>query len=286
MKVKAHAKINLGLNVVRKREDGYHELEMVMMQIALHDLIYVTVIESGIEITSNSAIMPTDERNIMYKAAKLMMDTYNIEQGIKIHIYKHIPIQAGLAGGSSDGAAVMRAINELFHLNKTNDELALLGKQIGADVPFCIYEQPAFVSGIGEKLEFLNTSPDCFILLVKPRRGVSTKRSFGMLKLDHEIRPDCTTLREKVEENDYQGIVENVGNTLEGVSMKLVPQIQEIKQKLLDMGFDTALMSGSGSCVFGLTKDEELLENAMNEFRKEKLFAKKTTFYKKIKEYF
>ena len=240
MKVKAHAKINLGLNVVRKREDGYHELEMVMMPIALHDLIYVTVIETGIEITSNSAIMPTDERNIMYKAAKLMMDTYNIEQGIKIHIYKHIPIQAGLAGGSSDGAAVMRAINELFHLNKTNDELALLGKQIGADVPFCIYEQPAFVSGIGEK----------------------------------------------VEENDYQGIVENVGNTLEGVSMKLVPQIQEIKQKLLDMGFDTALMSGSGSCVFGLTKDEELLENAMNEFRKEKLFAKKTTFYKKIKEYF
>lgn len=281
MKIKAHAKINLGLNVVRKREDGYHELEMVMMPIALHDLIYVNIIEQGIEITSNSAIMPTDERNIMYKAAKLMMDTYSIDQGVKIHIYKHIPIQAGLAGGSSDGAAVMRAMNELFHLNVSNDELALLGKQIGADVPFCIYEQPAFVSGIGEKLEFLKTSPDCFILLVKPRRGVSTKRSFGMLKLEQEIHPDCHALRQAVESNDYDEMIKTIGNTLEGVSMKIVPQIQEIKQKLLDMGFDTALMSGSGSCVFGLTKNKELLEKAMNEFRSEKLFAKKTTFYKK-----
>lgn len=278
MKVRAYAKINLGLNVVGKREDGYHELEMVMAPISLHDLIYINIIDEGIELSSNSTIMPTDDRNIMYKVAKLLMDTYGIKKGVKIHIYKHIPMQAGLAGGSSDGAAVMRAMNSLFRLGLTNDKLAELGKTVGADIPFCIHEKTAFVSGIGEKIEFMKANLDCYIVLVKPKRGVSTKKSFSMLEIDKEIHPDCYCLKEAIENNDYETMLQHMGNSLERVSMSLVPQIKTIKEKLLDMGFDCALMSGSGSCVFALTKDEKLADDAINYFRNQKLFAQKATF--------
>ena len=278
MKIRAHAKINLGLNVVGKREDGYHELEMIMAPISLHDLLYINIIDEGIEISSNSTIMPVNEKNIMYKVAKAMMESYDIKKGIRIHIYKHIPMQAGLAGGSADGAAVMRAINLLFKLGLSYEELAELGKTIGADIPFCIHEKTAFVSGIGEKLEFIDNRIHKHIVLIKPRKGVSTKRSFGMLDIANEIHPDCRGLKEAIQENDYDKMLKCMGNTLEGVSVKLVPQIGEIKNTLLEMGFDTALMSGSGSCVFALTEDEKLADLAVDRFRKQKIFAQKATF--------
>ena len=278
MKIRAHAKVNLGLNVVRKREDGYHELEMVMTSISLHDLLYINIIDTGIEITSNSSIMPTDERNIMYKAAKKMMDLYGINQGVRIHIYKHIPMQAGLAGGSADGAAVLKAMNMLFKLGLSNEQLASIGKEIGADIPFCIYEKTAFVSGIGEKLEFIDAHLDGYILLVKPKKGVSTKKSFGALQLEKEKHPDCRALKEAIEKNDYEQMITLMDNTLEGVSMDMVPQIKNIKEELLDMGFDCALMSGSGSCVFALTHDEALVDEAIKIYRKQKIFAQKATF--------
>lgn len=281
MKIKAHAKINLGLNVVKKREDGYHELEMIMTPISLHDLIYIDKIKEGIVITSNSTMIPLDERNIMYKVAKLMFDTYNINGGIKIHIYKHIPSQAGMAGGSSDGAAVMRAINQLYQLNLSLETLASLGKQVGADIPFCIYEKTAFVSGIGEKLDFFDHHLDAHILLVKPKKGVSTKRSFSMLEIENEIHPDCYKMKEALINNNYEEALSCMGNTLEAVSMKIVPQIEVIKQELLEMGFDNALMSGSGSTVFALTHDEQLLEKALVYFRKQRIFAQKANFLSK-----
>lgn len=281
MKIKAHAKINLGLDVVRKREDGYHDLEMIMTPISLHDLIYVDKIDEGIIITSNSSIMPLDERNIMHKVAKLMFETYNINGGIKIHVYKHIPTQAGMAGGSSDGAAIMRAINELYNLNISLDELAKLGKQVGADIPFCIYEKTAFVSGIGENLDFFDHHLDAKILLVKPKKGVSTKKSFGMLNIENEVHPDCRKMKEALMNNNYQEAISCMGNTLEGVSMKIVPQIKEIKEKLIEMGFDCALMSGSGSTVFALTTDEELLEKGVKYFREQKIFAQRASFLSK-----
>lgn len=156
MKVKAYAKINLALDVVRKREDGYHELEMVMAPITLHDLIYINTIESGIIIETNSKVMPTDKRNIMYKVVALMKERYGIKKGVKIYVYKHIPTQAGLAGGSADGAAVIKAMNKLFYLNLTEEQMATLGKEVGADIPFCVYQKMALVSGIGEKLEFID----------------------------------------------------------------------------------------------------------------------------------
>lgn len=278
MKIRAHAKINLGLNVVGKREDGYHELEMIMAPISLHDLLYINIIDEGIEISSNSTIMPVNEKNIMYKVAKAMMERYDIKKGVRIHIYKHIPMQAGLAGGSADGAAVMRAINLLFKLGLSYEELAELGKSIGADIPFCIHEKTAFVSGIGEKLEFIDNPIHKHIVLIKPRKGVSTKRSFGMLDIANEIHPDCRALKDAIQENDYDKMLKCMGNTLEGVSVKIVPQIGEIKNALLEMGFDTALMSGSGSCVFALTDDEKLVDLAVDHFRKQKIFAQKATF--------
>lgn len=276
MKIRAYAKINLALDVIRKREDGYHELEMIMAPITLHDLIYINVIDSGIEIDSNSKIMPTDNRNIMYKVAALMKERYQIKKGVKIFVYKHIPTQAGLAGGSSDGAAVIKAMNELFHLNLSLEQMASLGKEVGADIPFCIYQKIAFVQGIGERLEFIENPFNCKVLLVKPKRGVSTKKCFNSLDLTKASHQDCRLMIKGIKEDNYQAVIDNLQNTLEAPSIDMVPEIAQIKKELLELGFDGALMSGSGSTVFGLTRNEEILENGYNFFREKYYFVRKT----------
>lgn len=281
MKVKAYAKINLALDVVRKREDGYHDLEMVMAPISLHDLIYIDIIEEGIVIESNNPRLPTDERNIMYKVAKRLIDDYNLQAGVKIFIYKHIPTQAGLAGGSADGAAVLRAMNKLFKLNLSLEKMAEIGKEIGADIPFCVYEQMAFVGGIGEKLDFIEHDFNCHVLLVKPKRGVSTQKSFGMLELHTAEHPDIHAMVDAIKNSDYDSVIQNLGNTLEAPSLKMVPEIRKIKDELIRMGFDGALMSGSGSCVFALTKDTELFEKGYDSFKEKGFFVRKTEIYKK-----
>lgn len=281
MKIRAYAKVNLALDVVRKREDGYHDLEMIMAPITLHDLIYIEKIDQGIEITSNTNRMPTDERNIMYKVAQLLIERYHIPYGIKIHIYKHIPTQAGLAGGSSDGAAVLKAMNQMFRLNLSLETLAEIGKEVGADIPFCIYEKMAFVKGIGEQLEFINQDFHCYMLLVKPKKGVSTKKSFGMLDLKKAMHPPILKMKEAIENNDYQGVVDCLGNTLEEPSLKIVPDILKIKEEMKLLGFDGTLMSGSGSCVFGLTQDKELLDKGYDLFFKKYAFVRKTEILNK-----
>ena len=276
MKIKAYAKINLALDVIRKREDGYHELEMIMAPITLHDLIYINTIDEGIEIESNSKIMPTDERNIMYKAVALIKERYGIKKGVKIYVYKHIPTQAGLAGGSADGAAVIKAMNKLFYLNLSNEQMARLGKEVGADVPFCIYQKMAIVSGIGEKLTFIEQPFECKILLVKPKKGVSTKKSFSSLDLSRASHQDCYLMAKGIEQNDYQAVIDNLQNTLEAPSIKMVPEIAIIKQEMLKIGFDGALMSGSGSCVFGLTRSDMILEKGFKFFKGKYYFVRKT----------
>ena len=276
MKVKAYAKINLALDVVRKREDGYHELEMVMAPITLHDLIYINTIESGIIIETNSKVMPTDKRNIMYKVVALMKERYGIKKGVKIYVYKHIPTQAGLAGGSADGAAVIKAMNKLFYLNLTEEQMATLGKEVGADIPFCVYQKMALVSGIGAKLEFIDHPFECKVLLVKPKKGVSTKKSFNSLDLNKAIHQDCKLMVKGIYEDDYQTVIDNLQNTLEEPSIKMVPEINDIKQAMLEIGFDGALMSGSGSCVFGLTRDDKILEKGFKYFKGKYYFVRKT----------
>lgn len=284
MKVRAYAKVNLALDVVRKREDGYHELDMIMAPITLHDLIYINKIDHGIEITSNNSRMPTDQRNIMYQVAQILIDRYQISFGVHIHIYKHIPTQAGLAGGSADGAAVLRAMNTMFHLELSLEELASIGKEVGADIPFCVYEKMALVKGIGEKLEFINHDFHCYLLLVKPRKGVSTKKSFGMLDLTSCEHPNILRMKKGIEEDQYQEVIETLGNTLEDPSIDIVPDIQNIKEQMTMLGFDGTLMSGSGSCVFGLTRDEKKLEEGFAYFKNKYPFVRKTEILRKERE--
>lgn len=281
MKIRAYAKVNLALDVVRKREDGYHDLEMIMAPISLHDLIYVNIIDEGIEIQSNSKIVPTDERNIMYKVAKLLIERYDIQKGVKIFVYKHIPMQAGLAGGSADGAAVIKAMNKLFYLNLTSAEMAEIGKEVGADIPFCIYEKTAFVQGVGEKLDFIDVPFKAMLLLVKPKKGVSTKKAFNSLDLSKVNHQDCREMKKGILEQDYQKVINNLQNTLEIPSIKMVPEIKKIKKQMLELGFDGALMSGSGSCVFGITRDKDVLDKGYEYFKDKYFFVRKTNILNK-----
>lgn len=281
MKIKAYAKVNLALDVVRKREDGYHDLEMIMAPIQLHDLIYINIINEGIQIVSNSKMMPTDQRNIMYKVVKLMQERYQIQKGVKIFVYKHIPTQAGLAGGSADGAAVIKAMNQLFHLHLTYREMADLGKEVGADIPFCIYEKIAFVEGVGEKLQFISQPFEAKLLLVKPKKGVSTKKAFASLDLSTVVHQDCRLMKKGIENQDYQAVIDNLQNTLERPSIKMVSEIQTIKDKMLEIGFDGALMSGSGSCVFGITRDEAIIDKGFDYFKDQYYFVRKTEILNK-----
>lgn len=281
MKIRAYAKVNLALDVVRKREDGYHDLEMIMAPISLHDLIYVNVIDHGIEIHANSKIVPTDERNIMYKVAKLLIEKYDIKKGVKIFVYKHIPMQAGLAGGSADGAAVIKAMNQLFHLNLSSAQMAEIGKEVGADIPFCIYEKTSFVEGVGEKLDFIDVPFHAMLLLVKPKKGVSTKKAFTNLDLSHVIHQDCREMKKGILEENYQKVIDNLQNTLEIPSIKMVPEIKKIKKQMLDIGFDGALMSGSGSCVFGITRDKNILDQGYEYFKDKYFFVRKTSILNK-----
>lgn len=277
MKVKAYAKVNLALDVVRKREDGYHDLEMIMSPITLHDLIIIEKIPQGITLTANTYRVPTDERNIMYKVAALMIERYHIHGGVQMHVYKHIPSQAGLAGGSADGAAVIRAINKLYKLHLSLAQMADLGKEVGADIPFCIYNKLAVVRGIGEKLDFIKTHDfSAHLLLVKPKKGVSTKRCFESLDIPHASHPDIEKMAHGIRTVNYEEVIASLGNTLETPSLEMVKDIATIKQELIDFGFDGALMSGSGSCVFGITKDESLFDKAIPYFRKKYPFVRRT----------
>lgn len=277
MKIRAFAKINLALDVVSERDDGYHELKMIMAPITLHDLITIEVTDKpGIILTTNSARIPTDERNIMYKVAQAVIDQYHITKGIKMHCMKHIPSQAGLAGGSADGAAVIKAMNRLFKLHMSYEDMVELTKDIGSDIPFCIYNRLAVVKGKGEQFEFIHSSFNTNFLLVKPSRGVSTKRSFNALDMSTALHPDINKMKSALIHEDYQGVVETLGNTLEEPSINFVPEIENIKKEMLELGFDGALMSGSGSCVFGMTNDEEILLRGYKHFKESYYFVRTT----------
>lgn len=280
MKIKAHAKINLGLQIINKRDDGYHELDMVMAPIELHDLLYIDVIDEGIVIESNSNIVPTDERNIVYKVSKMMFEKFNIKKGLKINIFKHIPSQAGLAGGSADGAAVIKAINKLFKLNLSKKEMADLGKEIGADIPFCIYEELSRVQGIGDNVFDLNNKLDFSILLVKPRKGVSTKKAFSKVLIDKGSKNHIDQIEKSIVEGDYDLFINGLYNDLEKPACEIVPAISEIKHELLTMGFDGCLMSGSGSTVFGITRNSDVLNAGVRYFKNTNYFVRKTTLLK------
>lgn len=264
MKYKALAKINLGLDVVRKREDGYHEVRMIMQNIGICDELDMRVTETpGIVLETDRADLPTDEGNLVYRAAKILMDEYGVAQGIHIFLKKQIPVAAGMAGGSSDAAAAMIGVNELFELGLTQQELMERAVQIGADVPYCLMGGTALAEGIGEVLSKLPSMPECMILIAKPPIDVSTKFVYGNLKANElEKHPDIDGMIRDLEEKNLDHMCQIMENVLETVTVPAYPIIDKIKQLMTDTGALGAMMSGSGPTVFGIFTDQEKAELA------------------------
>ena len=266
--VKAPAKINLTLDVLYKRPDNYHEVEMIMTTVDLADRIGLEPRADGqIKIISADRFVPNDERNFAYQAAKLLKDTYGITEGVSISIEKEIPIAAGLAGGSSDAAATLRGLNEMWNLNLTMDELAEHGAKIGSDVSFCIYGGTALATGRGEKIEELPAPPTCWVVLAKPKIGVSTADVYGGLKLEGVEHPNTKQMIKAIEKQDYELLCKSLGNILETVTFKLHPEVITIKEQMQRFGADAVLMSGSGPTVFGLVDSETRATRIYNGLR-------------------
>ncbi len=267
--LKALAKINLGLDVVRRREDGYHEVRMIMQTIHLYDKLDITKTkEPGIAITSNLSYVPTNENNLVYKAGKLLMDEFQITEGVSVDLSKRIPVAAGMAGGSSDAAAMLYGMNRIFDLGLSQKELMKRGVRIGADVPYCLMRGTALAEGIGEKLTQLPPMVKCPVLIAKPQISVSTKFVYENLKLnENTIHPDIDQLVTDIKHKDLNAIAGHMGNVLETVTIPAYPIIADIKNKMLESGAINSMMSGSGPTVFGLFDDEETAKKAYRDMQ-------------------
>lgn len=273
MRLRALAKINLGLDVLRRREDGYHELRMIMQTINMYDQLDMEISEErGIHITSNLPFIPTNENNLVYKAAKLLMDEFQVEQGLNVDLQKFIPVAAGMAGGSSDAAAAMIGVNRLFGLGLSVKELMKRGVKVGADVPYCLLRGTALAEGIGEKLRPLPACPDCYVLIGKPGISVSTKFVYENLRANElKEHPPIDRMLEALQWHNLYKIADYMGNVLETVTIPKYPVIEEIKNHMKEHGALNAMMSGSGPTVFGLFDDKETAERACEELRASRL---------------
>lgn len=269
IKLRALAKINLGLDVVGKREDGYHQVRMVMQTVRLYDQVKLSMRErSGITVKTNLFYLPVNEDNLVYKAAKLLMDEFGIHQGVMIDLKKFIPVAAGLAGGSSDAAAVLVGMNRLFQLGLSKGELMKRGVSIGADVPYCIMRGTALAEGIGEELTPLPAMPKCRILIAKPAVHVSTKLVYANLRANELTEhPDIDGQIEALRKGDLHSLADKMGNVLETVTIPAYPVIGEIKRVMTAGGAIGAMMSGSGPTVFGLFEDERKAKHTYEKLR-------------------
>ena len=269
MRLQAFAKINLGLDVLGKREDGYHEVRMIMQTIRMYDQLDMRKsVEPGIHLTTNKKYIPVDENNLVWRAAKLMMDTCGIMEGVSIHLHKVIPVAAGMAGGSSDAAATLVGMNRLFHCGLSKEKLMELGVQIGADVPYCVLRGTALAEGIGEKLTVLPPMPDCWILIGKPGISVSTKYVYTTLDLNTDtVHPDIDGMKKALEDRNLYGITERMGNVLQDVTIPAYPEVERIKEQMKTLGAVNAMMSGSGPTVFGIFDNEEKAQEACQKLR-------------------
>lgn len=264
MKLRAFAKINLGLDVVGKREDGYHEVRMVMQTIQMYDRLELKETEEpGIHLTTNLGFLPCNENNLVYRAADLLMKEFGVLRGIEMELNKFIPVAAGMAGGSSDAAAALVGVNRIFQLGLSKKQLMERAVKIGADVPYCVMRGTALAEGIGEKLTPLPPMPMCYVLIGKPGISVSTKFVYGNLHLDQITdHPDIDGMIDAIQKQDLYGITERMGNVLERVTCPAYPVITEIKDLMKSCGAVNAMMSGSGPTVFGIFDDREKAEFA------------------------
>ncbi len=266
---KAPAKINLSLDVLYKREDGYHEVEMVMTMVDLADRLEISEHpRDEIVITSQAGYIPLDEKNLAYQAAKLIKERYGVKRGVHIHLHKHIPVAAGLAGGSSDAAAALRGLNRLWKLDIPRGELQRLGGELGSDVPFCVIGGTALAKGRGETVVPIDSPPQCWVVLAKPPISVSTADVYGRLNAANMKRqPSTQRVLEAIRQHDFVKMCGSLGNMLEDVTMELHPQVRQIKDCMLRLGADGALMSGSGPTVFGLVSRESKVARIYNGLR-------------------
>lgn len=267
---KAYAKINLGLDVLGVLPNGYHEVKMVMQTVGIYDVLTFEKAPGGIVITTDSGELPTNEDNLIYKACKLLFEKYDVDEGVHIHLEKHIPIAAGMAGGSTDAAATLKGINELFDLGCDLDELKEIGVRIGADVPYCVVGGTALAEGIGEKLTALTPAPDCHLLVAKPDINVSTKYVYEQLDaLDAYEHPDIDGMVAAIKAGDLAGVVERMGNVLQDVTIPAHPIIDTLKDRMMELGAAGSMMSGSGPTVFGIFTDEGRARNAYGQMAEE-----------------
>ena len=282
MRLRAMAKINLGLDVIRRREDGYHEVRMIMQTIRMYDTLDIRRKRTpGIALSVNPPYIPYDERNLVYKAAKLLMDEFQIKEGVSIKLTKSIPVAAGMAGGSADAAAAFVGINRLFRLGLTEEELMKRAVGTGADVPYCIMRGTALAEGIGEKLSQLPPLPDCYVLIGKPGVSVSTKMAYENLKLDQIKRhPDIDGMIRDIQKGDLYSMTEKMENVFEPGIIERYPVIRKIKDFMKEKGALGAMMSGSGPTVFGIFDDMEKIHAAAEALKKTGLA--KTVFAARI----
>lgn len=271
LSLKAYGKINLGLDVLRKRDDGYHEVRMIMQTVGIYDRIDLNYqAEPGIEVETNLYYLPNNENNLVYKAAKLLMDEFRIESGVRIRLKKFIPVSAGMAGGSSDAAAVLFGVNKMFNLGLSMEDLMRRGVKIGADVPYCVMRGTALSEGIGEILTPLPPMPQCQVLIAKPGVNVSTKFVYENLhanELKPGQHPDINGMIEAIKAGDLYRIAGKFGNVLETVTAREYPVIEELKSIMLEYGSIGSIMSGSGPTVFGLFTSPKAAEGAYEALR-------------------
>lgn len=270
MRLRAMAKINLGLDIIGKREDGYHEVRMIMQTIRMYDVLEIRKKSSpGIFLSTNLPYIPCDERNLVYKAVKILMDEFHVEEGLSMKLTKSVPVAAGMAGGSSDAAAAFVGVNRLFHLGLSQEELMKRAVQVGADVPYCVMRGTALAEGIGEKLTRLPDLPGCYILIGKPGINVSTRTAYENLDLNEiRRRPDIDGMICDIKNKDLYSMTGKMENVFEPGIMAKYPVIREIRDLMEKQGALKAMMSGSGPTVFGIFDDAGKMQNAARALKK------------------
>jgi len=266
---KAPAKINLILDVIRKREDGFHEVEMIMTMVDLADRLEMEPLSRDqIIISSQVGYIPLDEKNLAFQAAQLIKERYGVKQGVYIHLDKKIPVAAGLAGGSSDAAATLRGLNRLWQLGISEQELCQLGAELGSDVPFCVTGGTALATGRGEKLERIANPPQCWVVLAKPPINVSTADVYGRFRVNKvDQHPSVSDMISALEAGSFSSMCNSLGNVLEQVTLNLYPEVRQLKESMIRLGADGVLMSGSGPTVFGLVSKQAKLSRIYNGLR-------------------
>lgn len=271
LNLKAYGKINLALDVLRKREDGYHEVRMIMQTVGIYDQIELSrKREPGITIETNLSYLPVNQNNLACQAASLLMEEFRVKEGLHIRLHKFIPVAAGMAGGSSDAAAVLFGVNKMFHLGLSKERLMERGVKIGADVPFCVMRGSALSEGIGERLTPLPPVPQCSVVIAKPGISVSTKLVYENLCIEQLLpsqHPDIDGMIQAVEQQNLKQVAEKFGNVLELVTAKKYPVIEQIKQVMKECGALNALMSGSGPTVFGVFDNPRTAKQAYEKLR-------------------